>query len=397
MEKDVQKTDVNTMNSKIDIDLQGMLHEIVSQYGKNEGYAIPTISWSKNNMLSRYGEFQFWHNHIIVSNMLNTDKVSEGAIKSVIFHEYTHQLCRDHNRKFNDRMKLFPGYEKYQKELEDYFNSIEDVPDAQKTDIILDASEELVFCKFPYEPENEDSYWQHLLYFNHYLTGFLSDNVPDEYCRKPIKQVIWVVESFKIMYVVGWAINVQLYPSIQKMNVRGSGIGTLEYQFKYLQNEGKVLLPCNVFECLFEGESPETLLKQGICKSSEIDSSIVKEIVDIVNSYSGDYIDVGILDNTLNEIPGVETDNVSELIELANGADSRDRRFLIMNKAVSIEKSYRTYLHRGLAFLDCWVFDKALDDFTMALQYKKDATESIEKSEVEKYIIKAQKAMNILN
>ncbi len=397
MEKDVQKTDVNTMNSKIDIDLQGMLHEIVFQYGKNEGYAIPTISWSKNNMLSRYGEFQFWRNHIIVSNMLNTDKVSVGAIKLVIFHEYTHQLYRDHNRKFNDRMKLFSGYDKYQKELEDYFNSIEDVPDAQKTDIILDASEELVFCKFPYEPENEDSYWQHLLYFNHYLTGFLSDNVPDEYCRKPIKQVIWVVESFKIMYVVGWAKNVQLYSSIQKMNVRGSGIGTLEYQFKYLQNEGKVLLPCNVFECLFEGESPETLLKQGICKSSEIDSNIVKEIVDIVNSYSGDYIDVGILDNTLNEIPGVETDNVSELIELANGADSRDRRFLIMNKAVSIEKSYRTYLHRGLAFLDCWVFDKALDDFTMALQYKKDATESIEKSEVEKYIIKAQKAMNVLN
>lgn len=384
------------MNSKIDIDLQGMLHEIVSQYGKNEGYAIPTISWSKNNMLSRYGEFQFWRNHIIVSNMLNTDKVSAGAIKSVIFHEYTHQLYRDHNRKFNDRMKLFSGYDKYQKELENYFNSIEDVPDAQKTDIILDASEELVFCKFPYEPENEDSYWQHLLYFNHYLTGFLSDNVPDEYCRKPIKQVIWVVESFKIMYVVGWAKNVQLYPSIQKMNIRGSGIGTLEYQFKYLQNEGKVLLPCNVFECLFEGESPETLLNQGICKSSEIDSSIVKEIVDIVNSYSGDYIDVGILDNTLNEIPGVESDNVSELIELANGADSRDRRFLIMNKAVSIEKSYRTYLHRGLAFLDCWVFDKALDDFTMALQYKKDATESIEKSEVEKYMIKAQKAMNVL-
>lgn len=241
----------------------------------------------------------------------------------------------------------------------------------------MDASDEIVFCKFPYEPENMDSYWQHLLYFNHYLTGFLSGNVPEEYCRKPIKQVIWVVETFKIMYVVGWAKNVQLFPTIQKVNVRGSGVGTIEYQFKYIQDEGKVLLPCNVFECLFEGESPASLVKQGICKSSEIDGGILKEIVDIVNSYDGDYIDVGIMDSTLDAIPGIETDNVSELIKLANEADSRDRRFLIMNKAVSLEKSYRTYLHRGLAFFDCWIFDKALDDFSKALQYEKDDLERL--------------------
>lgn len=40
-----------------DIDLQKMLMDIIDTYGKNEGYAIPTISWSKDNMLSRYGEF----------------------------------------------------------------------------------------------------------------------------------------------------------------------------------------------------------------------------------------------------------------------------------------------------------------------------------------------------
>lgn len=379
-----------------DIDLQKMLMDIIDTYGKNEGYAIPTISWSKDNMLSRYGEFQFWHNHIIVSNMMNTNKISVGAIQSVIFHEYTHQMYKNHNKKFDARMKLFPDYNKYNKELEDYFNSIQEVPDAQKTDIILDASDELVICKFPYDPENEDSYWQHLLYYNHFLVGFLSDDIPEEYCRNPIKQVLWVVESFGIMYVVGWAKNVQLFPNIQKANVRGSGVGTIEYQLKYEQSDGKIILPCNVFECLFEGESPETLIKQGICNASELDSSIVKEIVDIVNSYNGDYIDIGILDSTLESIPGIETDDVSELIRLADEVDGRDRRFLIMNKAVDREKSYRTYLHRGLAFLDCWVFDRAVLDFARALQYEKDATESIEKSEVEKYIIKAQKAITVL-
>lgn len=378
------------------IDLQQMLLEIVELYGRNEGYVVPTISWSKENMLSRYGEFQFWHNHIIISNLLNTDKISAGAIQSVIFHEYTHQMYRNHNKKFDDRMKLLTGYNKYNKELEDYFNSIQEVPGAQKNDIVLDASKELVICRFPYNPENMDSYWQHLLYYNHFLTGFLAGEIPEKYCKTHIKQVLWVVEASGIMYVAGWARNVQLFPTVQKKNVRGSGVGTIEYQFKYEQNDGKVILPCNVFECLYEGESPETLMKDGICNANELDVGIVKEIIDMVNSYNGDYIDIGIQDSTLDLVPGIETEDVSELIKLADEVDGRDRRFLIMNKAVKIEKSYRTYLHRGLAYMDCWIFDRAVLDFARALQYEKDATESIERSEVEKYIIKAQKAITVL-
>lgn len=379
-----------------EIDLQKMLMDVIDTYGKNEGYAIPTISWSKENMLSRYGEFQFWHNHIIISNMLNTDKISAGAIQSVIFHEYTHQMYRNHNKKFNARMKLLSGYNKYNKELEDYFNSIQEVSDAQKTDIVLDVSEELVICRLPYNPEEMDSYWQHLLYYNHFLTGFLAEEIPEKYCKTHIKQVLWVVEASGIMYVAGWAKNVQLFPTVQKMNVRGSGVGTIEYQFKYEQNDGKVILPCNVFECLYEGESPETLMKDGVCNANELDAGIVKEIIDMVNSYNGDYIDIGIQDSTLDSVPGIETEDVSELIKLADEVDGRDRRFLIMNKAVKIEKSYRTYLHRGLAYMDCWIFDRAVLDFARALQYEKDATESIERSEVEKYIIKAQKAITVL-
>jgi len=378
------------------IDLHQLLIEVIETYGENEGYAIPTISWSQENMLSRFGEFQFWHNHIIVSKIMNTDKLSIEAIKSVIYHEYTHQLYKKHNRKFNARMKLFPKYAQYIKELEDYFNGIKEVPDAKKTDILLNASEELVICKFPYDPENEDSYWQHLLYYNHFLTGYLGSDIPEEYCRKPIKQVLWVVESFDIMYVVGWAKDVQLFPTVQKRNVRGSGNGTIEYQFKYIQNKGKVILPCNVFECLYDGESPQTLLKNGICNSNEMDSEILNEIVEIVNSYSGDYIDVGILDSTLEAVPGILIDDVSELIKLSSNVDGWDRRFLIMNKAVELEKSYRTYFHRGLAFFDCWVFDKALEDFLMALQYVKEDMNTIEKSEVEKYIVKTQKALIVL-
>ena len=127
-------------------DLKKMLDEIVSTYGKNDGYMIPTISWSNENMLSRFGEYQFWNNHIIISNMLQTNKVSENAIKSVIFHEYTHQLYAEHCEAFDARMKLFKGYEMYKKELNEYFNTIEDRPNEQKPDIRLDAGQEMIFC-----------------------------------------------------------------------------------------------------------------------------------------------------------------------------------------------------------------------------------------------------------
>ena len=45
------------------------------------------------------------------------------AIKSVIYHEYMHQIIKEHNAKFNAKMKLFDGYDKYLKEIEDYFRS----------------------------------------------------------------------------------------------------------------------------------------------------------------------------------------------------------------------------------------------------------------------------------
>jgi hypothetical protein len=193
------------------------------------------------------------------------------------------------------------------------------------------------------------------LYCNHYLTGFLANDIPEEFCTKPIKQIVWLVESNGTMYIVGWAKNVQLYSSVVRKNVRGSGIGTIEYQFKYLQNDGKIILPSNAIECLYEGEIPDSLMNFGICRSSDINVSILKEIIDIINSYNLDFADMGIMNSTLDAVPGIETENVSELIQLAQKVDGWDRRLLLMNKAVGIEKSYRTYLHREVAFFDCWI------------------------------------------
>jgi hypothetical protein len=105
-------------------------------------------------MLTRYREYQFWTNHIIVSNLMNTDKLSAEVVKSVIYHEYTHQIHKEHNKKFDSRMKLFPGYSGYKKERDAYFSSISKLPDAQVTNIKIDAADEIAFCIFHVEPDN---------------------------------------------------------------------------------------------------------------------------------------------------------------------------------------------------------------------------------------------------
>ena len=374
------------------MDLEQMLYEVIDCYGKNEGYAIPTISWSEENMVSRYGEYQFWRNHIFVSNLLQSDAISIKAIKSVIFHEYTHQMFTEHNKDFNSRMELFEGYNACQKELEKYFERLKEFPIGKIQNMPLDKEKEIIFCKLPYNPEDIDSYWKHYLYYNHYITGFLSGDIPAQYCKKLVKQIVWLVESSKTMYVVGWGKNVQLYPTIQKADLREYGLDVIEYQFKYKQKDGKTILPCNVFEALFEEEYPITLTRHGICNANEIDAGIVNEVVDIINTYSADFIEYGIIDTAMDCIPGIETDDVSELIAKAKKAGARDRVFLIMNKAVNIEQSYRTYLHRGMAFYDCSIFDKALEDLEKALKYDYCSNEQMSKEDVKKIIQKIKGA-----
>ena len=51
------------------IDLNKLLNEVITEYGINEGYVVPEIVWSDEIFFSRFGEYQFWTNKIIISNL----------------------------------------------------------------------------------------------------------------------------------------------------------------------------------------------------------------------------------------------------------------------------------------------------------------------------------------
>ena len=109
-------------------DLNALLNQVLQEYYTEKRYYVPSISWSDDYMLSRYGEYQYCDNHIIISRLMNKAKVSEKAIKSVIYHELLHQHSVEHTMTFEKKLLLFPDYEKLQKELDSYFEEIEDIP-----------------------------------------------------------------------------------------------------------------------------------------------------------------------------------------------------------------------------------------------------------------------------
>lgn len=64
---------LTTMESgwKMEHNLEQLLAEVVQEYGSHKGYVLPTIGWSKSNRIYSFGEYQYWTNHIIVSNLLD--------------------------------------------------------------------------------------------------------------------------------------------------------------------------------------------------------------------------------------------------------------------------------------------------------------------------------------
>ena len=167
---------------------------------------------------------------------------------------------------------------------------------------------------------------------------------------------------------------------------------------RLLQTDIKLIPAGNASAVLDRNECPESLMKNGICNSSEIDKEIVDEIIDIINEYNYDYIDIGIIESSLDCIPGIVTDNVDDVLKMHKTKYYTSRDFLIGNKAVMLEKSYRTYVRRGLAFAYSYVFDRAISDLTAALQYNVNSKELSKKDA--KFILEAlqdaEKEMNNL-
>jgi hypothetical protein len=344
-----------------------MLNEIIKEYGKNEGYEIPTIGWSEENQLGRFGEYQYWKNHIIVSRVFNTDRISERAVKSIIFHEYTHQLYYEHNSDFNARMKLFEGYEESDSELQDYINSIEDITPAKALGTKLNKVKTMVVKIFMDKNDN-DSYWKNIYFIDHYMLVYAAKNLPDKYDGK-YDQVIFTVDLDRDTYIVGWAKNVRIHSKKYICDLTKYGYEKMDYHIKFRRDDGDLLLPGGCLSLGDTKEMPVSYIKSGICELSELGRDDEENIINIINNYDSDLHELGLCDNAIDSVPGIDIKDVSKIIDMARRETHTMKRVWIMNKAVELEQSYRTYIESAIAKEKCSLLDCAMVDVARALAY----------------------------
>ena len=250
----------------MDKNLQVLYEEVLEQYYKTDKYIIPTISWSNEYMLSRYGEYQLWKNHIIISKALNTDQVSDMAVKSVIYHELLHQELVEHNKELYKKERIFPNLSIYKSELKKFFDSILE-------DQLLDPpnrfgeGKTIIFYELP----NED-YLNDIVYYYKKLYVFQDKETTfsDEILNVNNPFVIWIVLKEGIYYIVGWSDNCNFYS--KKQEIKHSIYGGLDicYQITSKSENCYMLLPVNCVCAILEEYFPLKLKKMGYVLENDI-------------------------------------------------------------------------------------------------------------------------------
>ena len=94
--------------------------------------ARPRLGWSVRTSRSVLGHYDPSHHTIVITNLLDSHKVSELAVRYVLFHEMLHlrfpvqhrgaKRCV-HTREFKNAEKMFKDYKKAQQELKSLVNN----------------------------------------------------------------------------------------------------------------------------------------------------------------------------------------------------------------------------------------------------------------------------------
>ncbi len=351
------------------IDLQALLDDVIETYGENKGYRKPTIQWSEENMLWRYGEYQYWLNRILVSRLLNTDKVSKKALQSIIYHEYTHQVFIDHSPEFQKCMARFPGFESCEDELDRYLQSLDALPPAKKRPSFDFTKQPVVFCLLP--SAKNDNYHSAFMYMNHFLcidfgkkrafSRAITDACPNS--------VVWLYRKDDKLYMVGWSMNVRFFPSAIVVKNQPYGGFNYKYQALVRQRDCRILSPGDAADIPVELLSAQFECS-GACLDSEMADYSPENVYQCIGEYDGEYDDLYTSDDTIESLSPLTIDSVPTLINMSQKYCNCNRGMWIANLAVQREPSYETYMNRASILFVLCIYDLAERDYQSALEYK---------------------------
>lgn len=354
-------------------DINKLYQEVLRDYYKTDKYIIPTISWTQEYPYFRWGEYQSWNNDIKISRVLDTDKLSDMAIKSVIYHELIHQEHQDHDSKFNRKVETFPDYYQYQKEIDNYIDSLVDVPLLNPPNKFGENKERIIFCTLP-----DEQYYNWVQYYNKnlYVNPGRSKWYSSEFISDSDTFVIWLVLNDDLYYVVGWSDNCTLYQSVQKVRHAQYGGLNFDYHIK-TKTEETFLIPFeNVFCIIPKSYFPATFEKDGAIVASDISEFSLNDVLYEINTYSGEFEVMGLTDDAIYSTYPLLEENYEKIIK--ESLKNRGYRSLWMaNLAVKRENNFETIFNQAKALKDNYVLDDACLLYEKTLEINQSSEEAI--------------------
>lgn len=346
------------------VNLDALYHEVLDEYYQNEKYQIPTIEWSKEYMLSRFGEYQDWKNKVIISRCLNSDRVSPMALKSVIYHELLHQDNGEHNKAFLKMEAKFPNFKDYGYILDEFLSTVNPPELEQQRDIIKNADG--VYFGLLLDPDNVQNSF---CYFNHslYVETAVKIKQSDILSQSDKCLVIWVVKSDDKFYLAGWSENCRIYSKEQCMEFKKFGYCDFRYQVK-TKKEYNFLLPIMNQREIPPDYVPKSLAEKGIISAEKFDPDFVAAIIYSINLYSCEFENIGITDDAIESIMPYGENKVEKIIEKSLKETLVYRYLWYANLAVCKEVSYRTLFNQGRALFYTGAMDEAFNVLVKAME-----------------------------
>ena len=339
-------------------DLNEILEEVRSKYYCSSFLKKPTISWSEDYWTDYFGQYTLFDNHVIVSRVLNDDRVSREMLLSVVFHECIHQDIQDHDEDFEEQVKRFQRYYEIQEELENFITEARsNLVYTEAYNSFTENKRRLVYILLNRKEDYPDVFYscndKILVDFNA-TVNFDIDNEFDMF--------IFLVKNRRNYHIVGWCDKGIL--NKERIKVVGKKFGDDDYSYQLESSyDNTYVIPLTCCDYTIPcSEMPDSFAENNCCVYDISDKAIQSDI-SYIESYCEGYYKMGMDVRNMDCIPEFLDISVEDMKKIKRRSYAK----IWLNNAIyEKEPSCDNLINRAVAKYEAWMTEAALSDFLAA-------------------------------
>ena len=339
-------------------DLEKILDDVRNKYYSSKLLERPTISWSEDYWTDYYGQYTFFDNHITISRALNDERVSEDMLASVIYHENLHQDFQEHDRKFKNKEKLYPGFYELKKELDDLIPTLRaELEYPMGYNSFLKDKQRIVYIQLNKHEDYPEAFYN----WNDKILVDFNSNVDFETNDKDF--YVFVVKNEENYHIVGWCVNGILKNKRIKVSAKKFDDEDFSYQLESSFDDTFVIpLTCCDYT-IPRSDMPERFETRKCCVY-DIAEPLIKQDIDYIETYCEGYYKVGMDVRNIDCIPPFLSSVTTKDMRTQKRRSYAD--VWLKNAIYDREPTYENLVERATAKYMAGMIEFAFDDFLKA-------------------------------